>query len=110
MKMVIILLELIILSGCAFNVSVTRTRELPVGTSSFVETFRRPPNGKEYLDFAKIEAQGNNWQNASDCESKLLTVARELGGNGILMQPESYGLGQGARCSGIVYKNIKDAS
>ena len=95
-----------LMSGCAFNVNVKRSsNEHPPTPSPFVETLRKMPAQGEAVEFARIDAQGNNWQSASDCDAKLLTSAREIGADSILIQPESSGLGQGAHCSGIAYLN-----
>lgn len=108
MRKSIVAAILALFAGCAFNTSMTRTRNEPIGgPTTYVEVLNRTPNADAFTDFAKIEAQGNNWQSAADCTAKLLVDARQWGADAILMQPEESGLGKGPKCSGIAYHSKK---
>ena len=92
----------ILVVGCAFAVDVTRAPNAPnLPPSSAAEIVHaRPASGTE---LATIDAQGNNWQNAGDCEAKLILEARKIGANVVFTQPEESGLGKGPKCRGVAY-------
>jgi len=89
-------------SGCAFSTNVKRTAGAPTlpATESAELVHSRP---KEALELGTVELQGNNWQSASDCETQLILEARKLGGDLVFGQPQENGIGQGPRCTGVVF-------
>lgn len=93
---------LLLFLGCAFSVNSHRDPAAPdVGRSPYAEVIHSPP--KDAVRMGYMDVQGNNWQNASDCEARMIIEAREMGANAVLIQPEREGLGQGPKCSGIGY-------
>lgn len=93
-----------LLSGCgAFAVDVTREPNAPTlpPTTAAAIVHTEPTSAQK---LATIDLQGNNWQNASDCEARLILEARKLGADVVFAQPEESGLGKGPRCRGVAYK------
>src|SRR5579885_3007988 len=64
-----------LLSGCgAFAVDVQRAPNAPtLPPASSAEIVHAPP--ADARELGTIDAQGNNWQSASDCEARLILEA-----------------------------------
>lgn len=107
MRLIPYVLALAFASGCAFSTNVIRTRDVPYsGNRSQSKILYSVPSG-DFVDFARVSAQGNNWTSESGCREKIQEMGGDLGADAVTVQSEISGFGQGPRCSGILYvKNV----
>lgn len=90
-----------LLSGCAFIVDVEPLAPARAPTEHADLLNGEPPTGA--IPLAKFRAQGNNYQNASDCAARLQIEARKVGADAVRVDPQESGLGRGPACSGVAY-------
>ncbi len=103
MKPLLVVLALALVSGCAYQAKGSRLDGAPVlPPSPFAKLIYAVPTDGA-VEIGRVQAQGNNYQKASDCDAQLLVEARKLGANAVLAIPEKSGFGKGPKCSGRAF-------
>ena len=99
----LLVVTLTLVAGCSFLVDVVRNPNAPVlPPSPYAEVVHKPPTGA--IELGRLDAHGNSWQSASDCEARMVIEGRELGANVVFVQPEATGFAQnGPHCSAVAF-------